>query len=92
MPTRLWNAATSCGMEVMGTRRAITAPSPPPTTTPPAISASVRPSSAWVPHRVSRVTPMASPMPTMPKVLPRRLVSGLDSPRRDRMNRTPAAR
>jgi hypothetical protein len=30
MPTSEWNAATSSGIEVIGTRRAITAPTPPP--------------------------------------------------------------
>ena len=29
-PTRLWKVATSCGIEVMATRRAISAPMPPP--------------------------------------------------------------
>ncbi len=34
MPTREWNAATSSGIEVIGTRRAITAPMPPPSAMP----------------------------------------------------------
>ncbi len=35
MPTSEWKAATSSGIDVIGTRRAITAPMPPPTTMPP---------------------------------------------------------
>src|SRR6202035_211073 len=38
------------------------------------------------------VVAMAIPMPVMPRKLPRRLEAGLDSPRSDRMNRTPATR
>ena len=34
MPTSEWNAATSSGIEVIGTRRAITAPMQPPIATP----------------------------------------------------------
>ncbi len=70
MPTRLWKAATSCGMSVMATRLAINAPAPPPTMTPPAIRARVTGSSAPVVPSVNRVTPMARAMPIMPKVLP----------------------
>ena len=33
MPTSEWNAATSSGIEVIGTRRAITAPAAPPIAT-----------------------------------------------------------
>src|ERR1700693_690136 len=39
-----------------------------------------------------RVVATAIPMPPMPRKLPRRDVAGLDSPRSDRMNRTPATR
>src|SRR6516164_63369 len=63
MPTSEWKAATSSGIEVIGTRRAITAP----------IAA-----------------PIA--MPTITSRLPRRDVAGLDNPRSDRMNSTPATR
>src|SRR5512142_2643043 len=38
------------------------------------------------------VVPMAMIMPAMPNMLPRRLDSGLDSPRSARMKRTPATR
>src|SRR5689334_21201139 len=38
------------------------------------------------------VVPTAITMPAMPNILPRRLDSGLDSPRSARMNRTPATR
>ena len=34
MPTRLWNAATSCGIAVIGMRSAITTPIAPPIATP----------------------------------------------------------
>src|SRR5258708_5678371 len=37
MPTRLWNAATSCGMAVIAPPRAISAPTVPPIATPPTI-------------------------------------------------------
>ena len=91
-PTRLWKAATSWGMAVMATRRAITAPTPPPMATPPAMRARVMPSSTPSLNRVVSTVPTAMAMPIMPMVLPRRLVSGLDSPRRARMNSTPEAR
>src|SRR5713226_2441805 len=38
------------------------------------------------------VVATAIAMPAMPRKLPRRLDAGLDSPRSDRMNRTPATR
>ena len=38
------------------------------------------------------VVSTAMVMPTMPNMLPRRLVSGLDSPRSAMMNRTPETR
>jgi len=96
-PTREWKAATSCGIEVIGTRRAITAPTVPPIATPPTIRPMVIGSRAIWPllsgrARVSTVTPTAMAMPIMPSWLPRRLVTGLDSPRRARMNRTPEIR
>ena len=79
-------------MEVMATRRAITAPTPPPMATPPAISASVIPSSAPWAARVARAVATAMPIPIMPSWLPRRLVTGDDSPRSVRMNSTPETR
>ena len=39
MPTSEWKAATSSGIEVIGTRRAITAPVPPPSAMPTTTSA-----------------------------------------------------
>jgi hypothetical protein len=41
---------------------------------------------------VASVVPTASAMPNMPKRLPRRLVAGLESPRRARMKQMPATR
>ena len=90
MPTSEWNAATSSGIAVIGTLRAMVAPMPPPMTSPPAIRAHVSGSSGapiW-----ASVVAMAMPMPTMPSRLPRREVSGLDSPRSAMMNSTAAAR
>ncbi len=92
MPTRLWKAATSCGIEVMATRRAITAPTVPPTATPPTIRPSVRGSSRpWL-NRVTSAVPTAMVMPIMPLRLPAWLVVGDDSPRSARMKRTPEIR
>ena len=90
MPTSEWKAATSSGIEVIGTRRAITAPMPPPMR-----------DAADHQHPGDRrsaggcaasVVAIAIAMPIMPNMLPRRLDSGLDSPRSARMNRTPATR
>jgi hypothetical protein len=89
MPTRLWNAATSCGMAVMATRRAISAPTVPPMATPPTtrprVSGSNRP---WL-NRVTSAVPTAIAMPIMPLRLPAWLVVGDDNPRSARMKRTP---
>ena len=46
MPTRLWNAATSCGMSVIAIRRAMMKPMPPPMTMAPMISG--RLTTSWV--------------------------------------------
>ena len=89
MPTSEWNAATSSGIEVIGTWRAITAPMPPPNASP-AITSTQAPSPMG--GCEARVVPTAMTMPAMPNMLPRRLNSGLDSPRSARMNRTPATR
>jgi len=89
MPTSEWNAATSSGIEVIGTRRAIT-----------------RRRRRQIPSRRSprsrqkklaggcsaSVVTIAIAMPAMPKKLPCRLEAGLESPRSERMNRTPATR
>ena len=89
MPTSEWNAATSSGIAVIGTRRAITAPMPPPMPMPSAtrIQAPVPAGGCD-----ASVVPIAIAMPSMPNRLPWRLVSGLDSPRSARMNSTPATR
>ena len=89
MPTSEWKAATSSGIEVIGTRRAITAPMPPPSTSP----AITRIQAPVPPGRCeASVVPIAITMPAMPNMLPRRLDSGLESPRSARMNSTPATR
>ena len=89
MPTSEWNAATSSGIAVIGTRRAITAPVPPPIARPRTTSAQAPvPAGGWY----ASVVTMAIAMPTMPNRLPCRLVSGFDSPRNARMKRTPATR
>ena len=44
MPTSEWNAATSSGIDVIGTRRAITAPIEPPMATPSITSSQAMPS------------------------------------------------
>src|ERR1700675_4951419 len=89
MPTSEWNAATSSGIEVIGTPRAINARIEPPMATPRTTSTQAMPSAGgWA----ASVVATAIAMPIMPKKLPRRDVAGLDSPRSDRMNRTPATR
>jgi hypothetical protein len=89
MPTSEWNAATSSGIEVIGTRRAITAPMPPPIATPRITSIQPMPSAGGC---AASVVATAIAMPIMPKKLPWRLDAGLDRPRSDRMNSTPATR
>src|SRR5258708_2602259 len=89
MPTREWNAATSSGIDVIGTRRAITAPMLPPIATPTTTSSQPRPSAGGC---AASVVAIAMAMPVMPRKLPWRLVAGLESPRSDRINRTPATR
>src|ERR1700730_3323718 len=89
MPTSEWNAATSSGIEVIGTRRAITAPMLPPMAMPSTTSTQARPSAGGWP---ASVVAIAIAMPIMPKKLPCRDEAGLDSPRSDRMNSTPATR
>ena len=89
MPTSEWKAATSSGIDVIGTRRAITAPMPPPTAMPPTTSAQDTASAGGC---EASVVATAMAMPIMPNRLPRRLNSGFDSPRSARMNSTPATR
>src|ERR1700735_1479030 len=89
MPTSEWNAATSSGIEVIGTRRAITAPMPPPSAMPSTTSPqAAADAGGWA----ATVVSTAIAMPIMPKKLPCRDVAGLDSPRSARMNSTPATR
>ena len=89
MPTSEWKAATSSGIEVIGTRRAITAPMPPPMAMPRMTSTQATPSAGgWL----ASVVATAIAMPIMPNRLPWRDDAGLDSPRSDRMNSTPATR
>src|SRR4029077_7308692 len=89
MPTSEWKAATSSGIEVIGTRRATNAPMLPPMATPRITSSQARPSAGgWLASGVAT----AIAMPAMPSRLPRRLEAGLDRPRSDKMNRTPATR
>src|ERR1700738_4032170 len=89
MPTSEWNAATSSGIAVIGTRRAITAPMLPPIATPRITNNQARPSAGGC---EASVVATAMPMPIMPKKLPWRDDAGLDRPRSDKMNRTPATR
>src|ERR1700721_4135198 len=89
MPTSEWNAATSSGIDVIGPGRAITAPMLPPIATPRITSSQAKPSAGgWE----ASVVATAMPMPIMPKKLPCRDDAGLDRPRSDRMNSTPATR
>src|SRR3954462_5534705 len=89
MPTSEWNAATSSGIDVIGTRRAITAPMLPPMAMPRITSTQAPPpAGGWL----AIVVAIAIAMPIMPKKLPWRDVAGLDRPRSDRMNSTPATR
>jgi len=89
MPTSEWKAATSSGIDVIGTRRAITAPRPPPMAMPPITSAHDTASDGGC---APSVVSTAMIMPIMPRRLPRRLVSGDDRPRSAWMNSTPATR
>ncbi len=89
MPTSEWNAATNSGIEVIGTRRAITAPIEPPMATPSTTSTQPIVSAGGC---AASVVATAIPIPIIPKKLPWRDDAGLDRPRSDRMNRTPATR
>ena len=89
MPTSEWKAATSSGIEVIGTRRAMTAPMPPPMAMPPSTRTQATASAGGC---EPSVVSTAIAMPIMPKRLPRRLISGFDSPRSAWMKRTPATR
>ncbi len=101
MPTRLWNAATSCGIAVIWILRAVMRPIPPPMTMARKFAdrrqsefrrAMIAGSEAIRWHVRTSVVATAIAMPIMPVRLPRRLLSGLDRPRSARMKQTPAIR
>ena len=77
MPTSEWKAATSSGIEVIGTRRAITAPMPPPMATATTTSAQAAEPAGGC---AASVVATAIAMPIMPNRLPRRLVVGMREP------------
>jgi hypothetical protein len=81
-------SATSSGICVILTTRAAYRPIPPPMTS--AVTIQAMPAGAT--RGPKMVASTASAMPTMPKRLPRREVSGLDSPPRLRMKRMAAPR
>jgi hypothetical protein len=89
MPTSEWNAATNCGIAVIDTRRAITVPAPPPSASPTTTSPQEKNPAG---RCAASVVTTAIAIPTMPKILPRRLDSGFDRPRSAKMNSTPARR
>ena len=64
MPTSEWKAATSSGIAVIGMRRAVTAPMPPPMAMPPRIMAQVRGSEG---RATASVVSTAMAMPVMPR-------------------------
>ncbi len=82
MPTSECIAATSSGICVISTRRATKAPMLPPT------SIASRIAARLPRDTTASVTSTAMPMPTMPNRLPRRAITGEDSPLSARMNRT----
>ena len=67
MPTSEWKAATSSGIDVIGTRRAMTAPMLPPMAMPRMTNSQAMPSvGGWT----ASVVTTAIAMPTMPKRFP----------------------
>ncbi len=86
MPTSECIAATSSGICVICTRRATSAPIEPP------ISMAIRMRSTRPRATTASVVSTAIVMPAMPNQLPRRAVSGCDSPFSARMKQTEAAR
>ena len=85
-PTRLWKAATSCGIAVIWIRLAVTSPITPPMAI--AIAISRVEATSWM----ASVVTTAMAMPIMPSRLPRWLDAGLDRPRSARMKQMPATR
>ncbi|MNT41512.1 hypothetical protein D3C71_985370 [compost metagenome] len=81
-------SATSSGICVILTTLAAYRPMPPPMTSAPTIQATP----AGLTRGPNTVASTASAMPTMPNRLPRREVSGLESPPRLRMNKMAAPR
>jgi len=73
------NSATICGIAVIFTRRAATAPKPPPISMPTAIAHQL-----VVPVLI-QVTTIATSIPTAPIWLPRRACAGLERKRSARM-------
>ncbi len=100
-PTSECMIATSSGIWVILTMRAAKRPMVPPTSMAPMIQGrpwgrtscqvSVRPMPTSTMRVPKMVASTAIAMPTMPNQLPRREVSGLESPPSDRMNRMIAA-
>ena len=67
MPTSEWKAATNSGIEVIGTRRAMTAPIEPPIAMPTITRIQAKPSAGgWL----ASVVATAIAMPIMPNRLP----------------------
>ena len=85
-PPNPLNAATSCGMAVIGTRSASAMPSAAPTPRPMAINSKL--TILWS----SNVTTTATSMPSELSAFPRRAVRMPESPRRPRINSVAATR
>ena len=85
-PTSEWKAATSCGSAVIWMRSATTVPMAPPIRSPITIS------QGDSTPGVATVTPIATTMPTMPKRLPPRAVTGELRPRKAMMKQMAAIR
>ena len=76
------NSATICGIAVIRTLRAATAPKPPP------ISIAIAIAHQLVEPTLTHVTTIASTIPAAPIWLPRRACAGLERKRSARMNET----
>ncbi len=92
-PTKLCSIAMSSGIWVISTVRARQVPIIAPTTSTRTMSSAVTQGERCdsLSDRTIVAT-RATAMPTIPRMFPRRAVSGLDSPARDRMNSTAATR
>ena len=80
------NSATICGMAVILTLRAATAPKPPP------IAIAITSAHQLPPPAFTQVTAIATSIPAAPIWLPRRACAGLERKRSARMNVTMVAR